>query len=88
MAARSQRDADRLQQGAGAVFTVARAAELLPLSTDEARRWLRDQGLVTRILDREVVCWGRVLEALARGDEPTTRPKPVPRPAIRRVPLG
>ena len=61
---RSQTDQDRLAQGAAAVFSLHRAATLLPISNKEALVWLRQNGLVLLLAGREVVIWGDVLDRL------------------------
>lgn len=61
---RSRLDADRLQQGTGAVLSARRAAELLPIATTDAMAWLEERGLVRQLGPARVVCWGDVLQAL------------------------
>lgn len=63
----SARTLQRLALGAAAVLPVALAADPLPIADDEARRWLRDHGLVRNLAGREVVVWGDVLDALREG---------------------
>lgn len=68
----------RLLLGDAAVLTVAQAAALLPVDDNDARRWLRNHGLIARMTlhdpetgiarDVEVVVWGDVVDALARAD--------------------
>lgn len=65
MTARSQLDTDRLAQGRAAIFSLSRAAELLPLADSGARAWLMERGLVHHLAGRPVVVWGEVLDALA-----------------------
>ena len=93
---RSQTDLDRLAQGAAAVFSLHRAATLLPFSDKEALVWLRQSGLVLLLAGREVVIWGDVIERLRalNGGHPTKAAAPSAarqspaRPALpRRVPL-
>jgi hypothetical protein len=60
----STRDRERLAQGAGAVFSPRRAAELLPGDDTQARRWLREQALIHALNDKEVVVWQEVLDRL------------------------
>jgi hypothetical protein len=77
----SERDRDRLALGSGAVLTVARAAELLPIHDAEARQWIRTQGLVRFLVSREVVIWGDVTDALREGQAHPTPAPPKHRPA-------
>jgi hypothetical protein len=65
----SARDQDRLQLGGGAILSLDRAAQLLPISDQEARAWPRERGLVRVLLGRQVVIWGRVVEEIDRGGE-------------------
>lgn len=71
----------RLAQGAAAVMSLDLAAQLLPVSDAEARRWLRQQGLVRDLLGRSVVVWADVLDALRAADGSTTEPAAAPRHA-------
>ena len=77
-AAISNRGAQRLALGSGAVFSVAQAAGLLPIHDRDARRWIRDRGLVRHLAGREVVIWGDLLDAVRSGDDvqPVERPAP------------
>lgn len=59
----SRRDR-RLLLGRAGVFSVTEAAELLPLSDNDARDWIRGKGLVRRIGGKPLVVWGDVLDAL------------------------
>jgi len=62
---RSLRDAERLAQGLGAVYSPRRAAELLPGDDKRNRAWLRQQGLVHRTeVGKEVVIWAEVVDVL------------------------
>ena len=61
----SDRHADRLALGPGAVFPVSKAAELLPVADGKARAWLRGHGLTTDLCGREVVVWAEVLATLS-----------------------
>lgn len=81
----SARHQERLALGSAAVFSLLRAAELLPIADSEARVWLRREGLVRLLGDKEVVVWGEVVERL-RGPDP---PAPVVRCArgLRRTAL-
>ncbi len=54
----------RVALGEAAVVSVRTACEWLPLARDDARRWLREQGLVSVIAGREVVVWRAVLARL------------------------
>ena len=94
---RSVRDEERLIQGVGAVFSVRRAAELLPGRDDNNRRWLRAQkGLIRKAANgADVVVWGEVLDRLPKrdGDEGRRSATSVPaaggpRSRLRRVDLG
>lgn len=60
----SDRHDQRLALGHAAVFSLMHAAELLPIADKEARAWLRRQGLVRRLLGKEVVIWGEVVDRL------------------------
>ena len=95
--AHSTRDRDRLALGRDAVLSLGRAAELLPMADGDARAWLRAQGLVVRLeyagRDKEVVCWGAVLDRLhSQASLPATPEHPARvggrRPGLRRVNLG
>ncbi len=81
---KKERDEARLMQGAAALFSLNRAAELVPCSDGEARRWLEVRGLVRHVNGRPVVVWRQVLEALGDGGpieapEPTPMRAPLPR---------
>ena len=65
----------RLQQGAGAVFTLAKACELLPVTDAVAAADLEAAGLVRTFCGRRVVVWGDVLDHL-RGGLPQERRAP------------
>ncbi|MCA9527106.1 MAG: hypothetical protein KC549_12510 [Myxococcales bacterium] len=78
----------RMAMGGGGLWPLAQAAEMLPMKDNEARGWLRNEGLVGDLAGREVVHWGRVLDApYATKDEApsvpakqeTRRRKPLPR---------
>ena len=73
---RSHRDAERLAQGAGAVYPLGRAAELLPMDDKEAMSWLRQSGLVRLVAGREMVVWQDVLDRV-RDANPDDERKPV-----------
>jgi hypothetical protein len=79
---RSERDDSRLRLGEAALFSLNRAAELLPFADGEARAWLEARGLVRHVNGRSIVVWREVIEAL--GDPPSA---PVPSPAPKRAPL-
>jgi hypothetical protein len=65
---RSLRDAERLAQGLGAVYTPRRASELLPGCDRRNRVWLRQQGLIHRADNgKEVVIWAEVVDLLKRA---------------------
>ena len=70
--------------GRDAVFSVRRAAELLPVRDSNARKWIRDKGLIRLIEGQEVVIWGDVLDALSVAQPATRR---APRAPARRVGL-
>jgi len=76
------RDEARLNLGDAAVFSLNRAAELLPFSDGEARTWLEARGLIRHINGRAVVRWRDVLDALCDNV-----PKAKPRPSQKREPL-
>ncbi len=82
---KKERDEARLIQGAAALFSLNRAAELLPCSDGEARKWLEDRGLVRHVNGRPVVRWRDVLEALADGTRlvATPAPKRAPLPRVK-----
>lgn len=73
---RSLRDRERLLQGLGAVYTVRRAAELLPGNDADNRAWLRQHGLVRVVGGTEVVVWAEVLDMISgrREDAPDAPP--------------
>ena len=75
---------DRLALGAGALLTLNEAARLLPMSSGDARLWLRDSRLVVDLDGRPVVVWGDVLNHLRTLHEDTPR-RVVP--TLRRVSL-
>ncbi len=83
---RSERHRDRLLQGPGAVYTIATAAALLPVSDQEARVWLREQGLIRELSGRCVVIWSEVLDALRDGGPDSPQPVSI-RTAPRRIKL-
>ena len=61
---------------------------LLPLNDADARRWLREQGLIRTILGAEVVVWAEVLEALSRSEGALPEdPPPQPRRRKRKRPV-
>jgi len=74
---------ERLKQGRAAVFSVSQAARLLGF--EDAARWLRRNGLVSRIGTREKVVWGAVIDCLgkARPVEVNNAPRAVPARANR-----
>jgi hypothetical protein len=80
---------DRLSLGAAAVFSPSRAAELLGGREAEVLEWLRVRRLIRKIpgLDREVVIWGEVLEAIRMPDLDQPAPER-PRGSLPRKPLG
>ena len=81
------RDQARLAQGDAALFSLNRAAELLPLGDGEARAWLEARGLVRHVNGRPVVRWRDVLEALCDGAPPALVPPSTPPVNLPRVRL-
>ena len=77
----SDRDMDRRLVAPGAILSVSRAAQLLPIQDTRGRQWLRERGLVRDLDGRPVVLWRDVLEAL--GDPPVVA---VPTPAPNSMP--
>jgi hypothetical protein len=77
---KSERDESRLRLGDAALFSLNRAAELLPWADGEGRQWLEARGLVRHVNGRSVVRWRDVLEAL---DDSSAAPAP----ARKRAPL-
>lgn len=72
----SDLDHDRLIVSPGALLTVQRTVELIPVGTHAERRaWLREHGLVRYIAGRPVVRWSDVLDALGSGNKPV-EPRP------------
>jgi hypothetical protein len=67
--------------GLGAILTVSKAADLLPVTDAAARAWLRREGLIVTLDDKPVVCWADVLAALRAGKNPDDPP-----PGKRRLP--
>jgi hypothetical protein len=76
------RNTARRQLGEAAIFSLNRAAELLPWADGEARQWLEARGLVRHVNGRGVVRWRDVLEAL--GGSPSA---PIVKPTPKRAPL-
>ena len=73
---RSLRDAERLAQGLGAIYTPRRASELLPGCDRRNRAWLRQQGLIHRTdTAKEVVLWSEVVDRLKRSPAIGASPK-------------
>ena len=72
----------RLVVSPGAILSIQKAAELLPIAERDARRWLRRCGLVRDLAGRPVVVWQDVIEALANPPDP-----PPKAAALRRVKL-
>jgi len=73
---RTTRHECRLKMGEAALFSLNRAAQLLPWSDSRARKWLMDRGLVRHIDGRPVVRWRDVLEALDDGTRVVVNPAP------------
>lgn len=67
----------RLRLGADAMFSVDRAARMLPWNNADAVLWLRRRGVVLLVDGHEVVIWGDACKA-ARNDasQPNLRAKP------------
>ena len=83
----------RLAMGRGALLSLPQAAALLPLKDSEGRRWLREQGLVGDLEGREVVDWGRALDAPYQDRDKAASLPPPRRPSttqksLPRVRLG
>lgn len=85
---KSTRHYERLSMGLGAILSLAEAAAVLPIADYDARRWLRELGLVRNIDGRAVVVWLDVVEELRRGP-PSAAPgaKQPPRRRLPRVRL-
>lgn len=68
----------RLVVSASAVVSVGQAARLLPIGPKDARRWLRNRGLVRDLDGRSVVVWGDVVRELGRPahEHPAVRALP------------
>lgn len=79
---KKDRDGIRALLGSDALFSLNRAAELIPICDGEARQWLEQRGLVRYLNGRPVVRWRDVLEAL--GDPAHA---PISRPVPKRAPL-
>jgi hypothetical protein len=79
-------DHARLVVSPGALLSLQRTVELIPVGTQaERREWLRKRGLVRYLFDRPVVRWSDVLDALEgdRRPEPRARPSTGALPRIR-----
>lgn len=67
------------------VLSVRKASERLPVRTQDARAWLRREGLISELAGREVVVWSDVLERLRQSTPARPRrqadQQPAPRPA-------
>ena len=72
----------RLVVSPGAILSLQKASELLPIAERDARRWLRRCGLVRDLAGRPVVVWQEVIDALT--NPPEAPPKVA---ALRRVEL-
>lgn len=74
---KTTRSEKRRAMGLGALFPLAEAVAHLPMSDSDARRWLRQEGLVGQADGREVVAWHRVVEAAYKAEaDSTTAPLP------------
>ncbi len=81
---KKDRDSARLVQGGDALFSLNRAAELIPVGDTEARRWLEARGLVRHVNGRPCVRWRDVLEALDDSSPtPALAPKRAPLPRVK-----
>lgn len=85
----SQRHNERLLMGVAAVYSLTKAASLLPISDSIAREWLRKEGLVVNLEGKEVVCWADVKDALHAGRGPeeksSTRRRRLPRVPLKPI---
>lgn len=71
--AHSERAHARRELGSGAIFTLAEAAQLLPMG-EASRDWLIAEGLVSVVCGRELVVWADV-QARIRMARPDPKPK-------------
>jgi len=55
---------DRCALGRAAVFSLTRAAKLLPCRESTARQLIREAGIVRMLGDKECVVWGTVLDTV------------------------
>jgi len=85
---RSQRHRDRLLQGPGAVFSLAKATELLPMGDQQALGWLVNEGLVHQLDGRGVVVWGEVVDRIRESPPNAAKPTTPPAPRTRRTHLS
>mgnify|MGYP007046922749 CR=1 FL=1 len=67
------RNLERLLVSPGAILSLEKASELLPIAKRDARTWLRQRGLVRDLEGRDVVVWADVIAALQAPTE--ARPK-------------
>ena len=75
-----ERDKARLIVGPGAVLSVSRAVELLPMRDAAARAAIEAAGIVRNVDGKRLIVWSDILEyVLRREDEPeAARPKRAP----------
>ncbi len=78
----------RLIIGTGAVLSVSRAAELLPMRDSEARAAIEAAGIVRRVGDKRLVAWIDVLESVLLRESANVEPaKPARAARLPRVKL-
>ena len=60
------------------LLTVAEAVRALRIREADARRWIRERGLVRRVEGRDLVVWGEVVRAISGAVEepPSAAPRP------------
>lgn len=51
------------------VLTVAAACRALRMREGDARRWLREKGLIREVAGRRRVVWGEILDAMGAAEE-------------------
>ena len=79
----------RLIVGRGAVLSVSKAVELLPLRDADARAAIEAAGIVKRIGDKRVLVWGELLDALLVAESANVEPaKPAKTARLPRVKLN
>ena len=80
------RDEARLIVGPGAVLSVSRAVELLPMRDAAARAAIEAAGIVRNVDGKRLVVWGDVLDVVLQRQEEGEAPKPKRAP-LRRAKL-